>query len=111
MAPSHRITFTSADGTPAHVIEVRMARHLNSPTVYHDADPHALADSWCWERPYYPHDPTSGWHCCGQPTPGCRAGEVVVEPLKPIWGLSAARWRFSIPNGDPKQAHVTRLAI
>ena len=54
MAPSHRITFTPADGTQPHVVEVRMASHLNSPTVYHDADPHARADSWCWERPYSP---------------------------------------------------------
>ena len=95
MDPSHRITFSPANGTPAQVFLVRMVCTTFPRRMWHDAAAVTIGECWTWHHPEGLIDSQNGWNCSGLPTPGCVAGEVVIEPLKKGWEPTAAQWSYS----------------
>jgi len=85
MDPSHRITFIPADGTPPHVLLVRMVCATFPRRMWHDAKAVTIGECWTWHHPEGLVDNQNGWNCSGLPTPGYVPGEVVVEPLRKGW--------------------------
>lgn len=105
MAPTHRITFTPADGSEPLVFSVRL---VTSDPIrrrdYHDEAPVHPDLWWSWTREgagFAPAmAPCRGWTCGGAPTPRWVAGAVRVEAVDERWKPSEAAWRYGGPGKD-----------